>query len=906
MRHLIVLPLILCLPGALCAATLRTSDGLALELADDGQVAGLSLLGRPVPVTSGGGFYVAEVGAAGPDEGRHPLRCPILPDSGMFIQKQRFDDLGLTFETSYAGAGEYLSFSAKLTDHTGRDRPVEAGFEIPLEAGGWTWGDDLLGGRRITEAICYRSVRPCDAGPGYVQPWPFCALSKGAAGLSLGVPLSQGPRVFAVEYDHARRRLAIRFHLGLSPRVKKLPGQAWFSFLLYAHDGLWGMRSAADRYARLFPEDFARRAPHEGYVGCLPGEACDGRRTPVALYDVPALGDFGGSFGHAMEVSRDADAQGLAQALDDFEAREPRREPYRWCLTVADDPGSEALSAAPEAIAASEAPLSYLHTTRQVCSVDGPWRRQTKLIAPLAEQRHLLVARRFAADGPGFCAQWPSFDLGLVSLATPSGGEALFRAAAGRRLLRFWSAPGQDTRGEAPLREMLYRGLPYAIYPHLQPDAPQQRNLYLQFVPVIERLSAAGWEPLTLARAPAPELLVERYGRLADSNLCLAVRNVGQEPLATTVALDPALGLPAAPSFVQAMDLVADAPVAATVSGKCLAVPVRLAPGEATALLVLPTERYCQRALLDAAEALQQATPLTSEEVSVQPSRPGEVLAGGSPAGVRAATILCDGWTTDQGLLFAPGEPLTLSLDLNAPHRLQWLRMHTGAGEGCAAPEAVVEGVDREGTWHKLATLPAVGRAGELPAPIAIKDEGEYQRLRLVYPELRQRLWLTEIEVAGQDAALTRAADRFRSLAASGCRDFGVISQLAMVLRVRRMLGHDRTLQERALTALADFCRATSGVAAAVEVPAGAPRSGPAKAQLVVANRGAQPLKEGSVKLKLPPGWSAAPGKFAVNLGPGEAVRLPVTLSRPPEGGRLTLLVTGVVDGTPLFMSRQQ
>ena len=93
MRHLIVLPLILCLPGALCAATLRASDGLTLELADDGQVAGLSLLGRPVPVTPGGGFYVAEAGATGPDEGRHPLRCPILPDSGMFIQKQRFDDL---------------------------------------------------------------------------------------------------------------------------------------------------------------------------------------------------------------------------------------------------------------------------------------------------------------------------------------------------------------------------------------------------------------------------------------------------------------------------------------------------------------------------------------------------------------------------------------------------------------------------------------------------------------------------------------------------------------------------------------------------------------------------------------------------------------------------------------------
>ena len=904
MRHLTTVLLALCLPSLVGAVTFRTTDGLALELADDGQVSGLSLQGRPLPTTPGGGFTVREAAAAAPAE-PHLVRCPLLPDGGARIQKQRFDDLGLTFETSYAVAGEYLSFSAKLTDHTGQDRAVEAGFEIPFDGTGWTWGDDLNASRVVDEAICYRSVRPCDAGPGHVQLYPFTSLSKGAAGLSLGLPLSQGPRVCAIEYDHARKCLAIRFYLGLSPRVKKLPGQAWFSFLLVAHDGLWGMRAAAERYARLFPKDFVRRGTTEGYVGTLPTEAWDSLRAPEAWYDVPALGDFGGVFRHALSVTPQVGAEEVAGALKEFAARETRREPYTWCVTT-DGGGAPLLWEAEADIIASEAPLSYATATRQVGGVDGAWRRNAKILAPLAEPHQLLVACRFPAAWPGLSADWPALDLGLVRTPAPAGAELWARTMAGTRPLRFWCDDVQQARGEQPLRDMLSRGLLYAIYPNLQADAPKHRDLYLQFVPIIERLSAAGWEPVTLARSVAPDVQIERYGRLAEGDLCFALRNAGEQPVTTTVLLDAALGLPGKPQALRVMNLLTDAAVTPVREQSTVGVPVKLLPGEATALLVLPTARYLQRMLLDAAEALRQATPLTAEEITYQLSRPGELRTGDTPPGARATTVLCDGWKTDQGLVFAAGEPLTISLDINAPHRLQWLRVHYGLGKGYAVPAATVEAVDREGTWHALGALAATTDAAWPASLLDVTDGGEYQRLRIVYPELTQRLWLKEIEIAGQDGALTRAAERFRAQAASGCSDFGVISQLAMVLRVRRMPGHDSTLQERALTYLADFCTATSGVCARLALPDGAPSSGPVKGQLVVSNDGDHGLREGSVKLKLPPGWSAAPGKFEVDLRAGERVRLPVTLSRSPEGGRLTLLITGVMDGTPLFMSREE
>jgi NPCBM-associated, NEW3 domain of alpha-galactosidase len=197
------------------------------------------------------------------------------------------------------------------------------------------------------------------------------------------------------------------------------------------------------------------------------------------------------------------------------------------------------------------------------------------------------------------------------------------------------------------------------------------------------------------------------------------------------------------------------------------------------------------------------------------------------------------------------------------------------------------------------------GAAGTTSPSLDLKDGGEYQLLRLTYPPLQKMLWLKEIEAQGEDGALLRAAERFTALAQNPSReDLGLASQLAIALRVRRMLGHGKTLQERALNYLTDFCSTASGVFVALQITPEAPPSGLTKAYLVIANHGDQPLHEGGVKLKLPPGWSAAPTKFEVDLPPGQTIRLPVTLLRAAEGGHLTLLVTGSVGADALFMSR--
>ncbi len=864
-------------------------------------MAGLIWQGARLPLAAGGGFYWREAGT----EAQNWLRTPLVPDLGAFVQKQAFAEAGLTLEAAYASAGGYLSFSAKIADHTGRNRAIEVGYEWPCEAKSWIWADHLRQSRAVQEAIVYRTTYSCPAGPGYASLFPFCALSRGAVGLSVGVPLSQGPRVYVLEYNPERRCLAVRFYLGLSPQNKKMPGQAWLSFMLYAHDGAWGLRSAAEKFYRFFPQQFARRNLAENYLGCREEEGYGLERGPQSLYGLPAPGDFGGWLRFLGRFAPE-ESPAFAATMARFQAQEPRREPYSWALEV--PASAERLAEQEEALAESETPLTYILPGPRLAAMDVAWRFMKNVVAPQASARQLVIARPVLCSLTEGSALWPFFDVGYMPWkATEPINEAYARLAAYQRILRY---RGHEAGTSAPpaalLLQMLQRGVLYAIYPDWRPEAPELRELYLRYVPVIEQLSAAGWEPITYARSSTPDVLVERYGRLANHNLCFACQNISGQPREGWIYLEPALGLPVKATDVLLYDLLSGRFQPAHSSQGKLAIPVRLSPDEARAVCVLPKALHCKRLLQEAAEALQRALPLTQEEISYQPDRPGELLRGDSPPGAQAATILCDGWKTQQGLLWDAGAPLTLTLDVNSPHQLQWLRVHYGLKEGFAAPAARVEGLERTGEWKKLGILPATQKEEKPWAEWTFSGAEEYQRIRLVYPSLTQKLWIKEIEMAGRDGALVRHQERFRTLAAQeGFADFGLVSQLALALRVRRMMGADRNLQERALTALADFCRLTSGIQLWMELSKSDAPEKAVRGELIISNEGPYSLQEGNVKLRLPPGWSAAPGKWeGIQLGPGETTRLPVVLTRAPEGGRLIYLFTGMLDGTPLFMSQ--
>jgi hypothetical protein len=135
------------------------------------------------------------------------------------------------------------------------------------------------------------------------------------------------------------------------------------------------------------------------------------------------------------------------------------------------------------------------------------------------------------------------------------------------------------------------RSLFYGVFPSMfsvnAADSPywenpkwvnRDRALFKKYIPVIKRLSAAGWEPITDARSANAAVFVERFGpRL------FTVLNGSRQPRTTTLSIDlRALGLSA--SGLRVTNVLTGAQLPASLNGATLTVPLILNPEEAQAL----------------------------------------------------------------------------------------------------------------------------------------------------------------------------------------------------------------------------------------------------------------------------------------------------------------------------------
>ncbi len=104
-------------------------------------------------------------------------------------------------------------------------------------------------------------------------------------------------------------------------------------------------------------------------------------------------------------------------------------------------------------------------------------------------------------------------------------------------------------------------------------SSPEQyerdRDLFKQYIPVIRRLNAAGWEPLTYATTSMDTVFIERYGAWDRTGLYLSLRNSGDQEASFTVAVQAfALGLELTPpERVVVREVVSGAVIAAKRGG---------------------------------------------------------------------------------------------------------------------------------------------------------------------------------------------------------------------------------------------------------------------------------------------------------------------------------------------------
>lgn len=255
------------LVGGAGAATVKAGD-MALEVDSQGRVTGLQAAGQKLPVRPEALVSLAEAGGQG-----YVAATVTGGDLNRGLQLD-FGPLGATAVMKVTAHGEALRFECDLQGAERPDRGLMLRFALPVQAVGWQWHDDMQTRRTITADKTFENVVPLRAYADLPE-WAdqpalrlgysnrnFCSVITGPVGLSLAVPLDR-PCLFHTSYSGQNQRLEHVYEFALSPLTRE-PRRVRFSFDLYSCDPAWGLRSALQRYYRMYPDMFKVYVSEQG------------------------------------------------------------------------------------------------------------------------------------------------------------------------------------------------------------------------------------------------------------------------------------------------------------------------------------------------------------------------------------------------------------------------------------------------------------------------------------------------------------------------------------------------------------------------------------------------------------------------------------------------------------------
>ncbi len=564
---------------------------------------------------------------------------------------------GLELEATLKGDEECIRVEGVVRDTTREDRAVGVRFALPLDAEGWTWYTDAEEQESVAGGGVYRYTYDCASGIGVCSIYPWSALSGPEAGLTLALPLSQGPRVFVIQHDQRVPETSLTFYFGLARDAGENPSRAPFSFVIHRHDPAWGMRSAMERYYRLFPESFVKRPRYEGYLNYAALERFDPKTHRLGAYGstLEDASDFGEGYKFLYHVHgcydfrmvrsddpkrpSDETVMGWLQEMAEQEKEKPKhyvpsaetmkklvygpegqiryigdtrywrpqegynhndwpgwglnfrvnedpgvsahlanvsremlakyaedetRQPFDACFTADAIEGyhgnTRALDHRREHFATTLVPLTFAKESLEVGMPNTIWDFHKKAWWPLTEEYQVVTYGN--ANGYEQMFTMPFVDIPMIEWCWdrlhPGRFDRYLRATAHHKIWRYWrvisKAGYQAEKDEASVRYHFGRCLAYAVYPCVgplhEPAGEKYRDLFRRYVPAIEELSIAGWEPLPHARA-TEGVIVERYGSFEEGELHFTFRSYDEEDKATVVTLErEGLGIPARAELV--------------------------------------------------------------------------------------------------------------------------------------------------------------------------------------------------------------------------------------------------------------------------------------------------------------------------------------------------------------------
>ena len=255
--------------------SVRTDDRFGLEFSSTGALTGVSVDDHRLLPADRGEFYPFSICDVSKGPSFVPAKGTATQQEGGAIAHQaKLADLALDWTAHCEATKERLTVRLSVQDTSGQDRGLLVRFALPLRAEGWRWWDDMETTRTIGNSETYehsQRIREFAALPEWsdkpslnmgAHAVNFCNVITGPVGLCYAVPLDQ-PRIFRTGYDAQQQLFYIVYDVALAKETEP-PGTAELTFHVYRCDPEWGMRSALDRYYRLFPQFFTKNVEREG------------------------------------------------------------------------------------------------------------------------------------------------------------------------------------------------------------------------------------------------------------------------------------------------------------------------------------------------------------------------------------------------------------------------------------------------------------------------------------------------------------------------------------------------------------------------------------------------------------------------------------------------------------------
>lgn len=272
-----------------------------------------------------------------------------------------------------------------------------------------------------------------------------------------------------------------------------------------------------------------------------------------------------------------------------------------WGSTITSDfaeggAGSVNLDFYPAHLAVADLTPTFDSVTFAPAMFSQLWDFYDDYLAPAVAARSFLVMGNAGAPDDLYTA--PYIDIGMSEGYRTAAEYRFYRMLSYHKSWRNW----RTTDNTQPYTQSIFQSeldacLAQGIYPSLgvlSVDGVLEafRPYYRTYIPAIEELSSAGWEPFTHATA-STGAIPERFGSFAADTLCFSVANPTSSTISTTVTMDTA-ALGASPASWTCIDLISLGNV--TVSGGTFT--ITLTPGQTQAFWIGDSAHEWHRAAI--------------------------------------------------------------------------------------------------------------------------------------------------------------------------------------------------------------------------------------------------------------------------------------------------------------------